>query len=32
MIKVRGRVSEALIYTDVVEDEAIKQIERLCDR
>lgn len=32
MIKVKGQVSEALIYTDVVEDEAIKQIERLCDR
>lgn len=31
MIKVKGKKSESLIYTDMVESEAIEQVRRLCD-
>lgn len=31
MIKINGNVSDAVVYTDVVEQEAIDQIKNLCD-
>ncbi|MDO4711975.1 MAG: RtcB family protein [Peptostreptococcaceae bacterium] len=32
MITVKGKRSEGIVYADLVEDEAIQQIERLCDQ
>lgn len=32
MLKVKGKYNEAIIYTDSVEEEALKQILELCNQ
>ena len=31
MMKIQGKASEAICFTKVIEDEAIAQIQRMCD-
>ena len=32
MLEIKGKVSTAICYASVVEDEAIQQIKRMCDQ
>ena len=32
MIKIQGKFTDALVYTDVIEEDAIAQIRQLCDQ